>query len=430
MASPGDLQISFLSSDTFRDIFQTSAEGILMVNDSGKILLANPVSEKMFGYPSGCLVGNQIESLIPASARGRHTKHRKEFNSDPEPRRMGVGRDLMAMRQDGSEFPVEVSLSYTRANNQLLIMAFVSDISRRKEAEEALRKSEEQLMRYATELEKKVHARTETLNSVVKELEKANDELQEQILERQKAEEEVRKSLEKERQLNDLKSKFVSIASHEFRTPLSTVLSSASLVKQYKDRGDFEKVDKHITRIKSSVNHLTDILNEFLSLGRLEEGRVDVQLEQVDLTELLEGVQEELEPTLKPNQKILLKIGSGGLVHSDPRILRNILFNLISNASKYSDPGKRIWIEADLKPKQLTLAIKDEGMGIPQAEIEHIFQRFFRATNASNHQGTGLGLSIVKRYASLLNGDVTFTSKEGEGSIFTVTIPYEQDSAD
>src|SRR5207253_587310 len=146
--------------------------------------------------------------------------------------------------------------------------------------------------------------------------------------------EEVRKSLEKERELNDLKSKFVSIASHEFRTPLSTVMSSAALIQQYKDKQDYDKQDKHILRIKSSVNHLTQILNDFLSLG-----------------------------------------------------------------------------------------IRDEGIGIPKEDQKHLFDRFYRASNAGNVQGTGLGLNIVKRYAELIGGDISFKSEFEKGSTFFITLP-------
>src|SRR5688572_2618798 len=123
----GDFKIDSITPETFREIFQGSAEGILMVNEGGIILLANPVSERMFGYAADSLVGVNIEALLPNRYRGTHAAHRKDFRAHPEPRRMGVGRDLMALRKDGSEFPVEVSLSYRQIGPQFLIMAFVID---------------------------------------------------------------------------------------------------------------------------------------------------------------------------------------------------------------------------------------------------------------------------------------------------------------
>ena len=138
-----------------------------MVNEEGKILLANPVSERMFGYQPDELIGVLIEDLLPQHLRKRHIQYRQEFNSRPEPRPMGMGRDLVARRKDGSEFPVAVSLSYTRINGQLMVMSFISDVTERKRAEEALKRSEEQLLVYASELEKNVQSRTEYLNSTI-----------------------------------------------------------------------------------------------------------------------------------------------------------------------------------------------------------------------------------------------------------------------
>lgn len=412
-----DLQIT--SNDTFREIFQGSAEGIIMVNKDGIIMLANPVSEEMFGYGEGELIGQSLENLLPSRYRGDHSHLRQRYNKHPSPRRMGVGRDLMAMKKDGTEFPVEVSLSHKNTKEGPLVMAFIIDISQRKKAEEALRSSEEQLLIYAAELERKVQARTEALNKSVLELEK-------EVEVRKRAEEEARKALEKERELNELKSKFVSIASHEFRTPLSTIMSSASLVSQYLQRGDTQNIDKHTARIKSNVNHLTAILNDFLSLGKLEEGRIEINYEEMNVYDFLKEIQEELKSSLKAGQKIIVECPeSVDKVYSDPRILRNSLFNLLSNASKYSAEDKNIYLDCDVKSDCMTIIVKDEGIGIPEDDKKHMFDRFFRASNATNIQGTGLGLNIVKRYIDLLDGDISFESEYQKGSTFTLSIPLQ-----
>ena len=409
----------FISNETFRQIFQSSVEAIIMVDKSGTILLANPVSERMFGYEPDGLLGLLIEDLLPDHLRKRHIAYRHEFNANPEPRPMGMGRDLVAKRRDGSEFPVAVSLSYTKMAGELMVMAFISDVTERKRAEEALRRSEEQLLVYASELEKKVQSRTEDLNRTINALEK-------EVVVRKRAEEEARKALERERELNDLKSKFVSIASHEFRTPLSTVLSSASLIDQYNQREEKEKVNKHVQRIKSSVDHLTSILNDLLSLGKLEEGKIDVVMESVSIADFLKDVEEEMVPTLKTGQHMIVDFRSGPqTVQTDPRILRNILFNLISNASKYSEVGKPIFITSLKQGSDVAFVVRDEGIGIPDEDQKFMFDRFFRASNAGNVQGTGLGLNIVKRYVELLHGSISFTSEFGKGSIFTVRIPLQ-----
>ncbi len=415
MGQPPDAEL--ITNDAFREIFQSMSEGIIMVNVAGKIVVANPVAEQLFGFSTKEMTGMSLENLLPERYRTGPISFRRAFNSNPFPRRMGAGRDLTALRKDGSEFPVEISLSFTRVKNELLVMAFISDISLRKQTEDALKRSEEQLIVYAAELEEKVEMRTEALNNSI-----AN--LEEEIKERKKAEEEVRKSLEKERELNELKTKFVSIASHEFRTPLSAVLSSASLIKQYNDRREHDKIIKHIQRIKSSVDQLTAILNDFLSLGKLEEGKVDVVNEVINPTQFLEEVKEEMSGMLKSGQRLLIdcKLDVSDIV-SDSRILRNILFNLITNASKYSEVDKPIYITCQNGDGKIMFDVRDEGIGIPHEDQKHMFDRFFRASNAGNVQGTGLGLNIVKRYIDLLGGSISFSSEYGKGTMFNVIIP-------
>lgn len=409
-------QNPLVTDDAFREIFQSMSEGIVMVDETGKIVIANPIAEQAFGYQPNELNGVVLEELLPQRYRGHHISLREGFNAHPEPRKMGFGRDLTALKRDGTEFPVEISLSYTRVKGKVLVMAFISDITSRKKSEEALKKSEEQLIVYAVELERKVQSRTEALYRSVEKLEI-------EVAERIKAEEETRKALEKEREFNELKSRFVSIASHEFRTPLSTILSSVSLIAQYNQRNEFDKIDKHTARVKSSVQHLTGILNDFLSLGKLEEGKVEVVQDDINLETLFQDIKEEIRPSLKENQSMELRLEENGQFRTDSRILRNILFNLISNASKYSEPGKRIEIHAYRKSELLVIAIKDEGIGIPEEDRKHLFERFFRAGNVSTIQGTGLGLNIVKRYVELLNGSISFESEHTKGSTFLVSIP-------
>jgi len=409
--------ISFVTNDAFREIFQSMSEGIIMVNEDGKIVVANPIAEQVFGYGKNGLTDLSLEQLLPERYRGKHVNFRKGFNAHPEPRRMGFGRDLLALKKDGQEFPVEISLSHSEVQGKLLVMAFISDISERKKSEEALKKSEEQLIVYAAELEKKVHSRTEALNKTIEKLEK-------EIFERKRAEAEASKALEKEREFNDLKTKFVAIASHEFRTPLSTILSSVVLVEQYKERGDLDKISKHTSRVRSSVEHLTAILNDFLLLGKLDECKIIVTCEPVDIDTLLQDIIEEIKPSLKEGQHIELDLKSTKKqLITDARIVRNIFFNLLSNASKYSDQHKPIYLKVKEKDELLMMTVKDEGIGIPPEDHKHLFERFFRAGNVSTIQGTGLGLNIVKRYVELLFGSITFESQPG-GSVFTVSLPF------
>ncbi|MEM8894626.1 MAG: ATP-binding protein [Bacteroidota bacterium] len=243
------------------------------------------------------------------------------------------------------------------------------------------------------------------------------------------AEKEIRKSLEKEKELGELKSRFVTTASHEFRTPLSTILSSVSILGRYIDveKFDRKKAGKHVQRIKSSVNNLNQILNDFLSMGRLEEGRIAVEFVQFDIELLSADAISSVRPLLKPGQTIDYIHDCGDpLVYLDKQMSLNIMINLLSNAIKYSEEDTTITLTTTCTDDELSIYVKDEGIGIPEADIQHIFERFFRAHNAVNIQGTGLGLNIVKRYAELMSGKIDFKSKEGQGTEFFVTLPLNR----
>jgi len=254
--------------------------------------------------------------------------------------------------------------------------------------------------------------------------------VEQNITVKKQAEEDVKRALEKEKQLNELKSRFVSMASHEFRTPLSTIFSSSSLVEKYlnKEDADLESIKenahRHLKRIKSSVGNLTSILNDFLSLDKLEQGKVEVKPSLFDIDMFAEELMEEIQATLKKGQKIIYTHSGNKEVYLDRQMLKNILYNLISNASKYSPEDSKIEFKISLTENGLTVTVIDHGIGIPNSDQIHLFERFFRAKNVTNIQGTGLGLNIVQRYSNLLNGKISFSSKEGEGTAFNLDIDH------
>lgn len=256
------------------------------------------------------------------------------------------------------------------------------------------------------------------------------------ITQKKKADEEMQKNLMRERELNELKSRFVSMASHEFRTPLSTILSSISLLERYKETKDEEKYSKHINRIKVSVHNLTSILNDFLSLDKLEEGKIHFSPSVFTIHHLIEEIIEEFQLLTKPGQQLQYNHrGDKQEVFLDPQIIRNILVNLLSNAIKYSPENKEIKVSSCTDKNRLLLKVIDQGIGIPERDKAHMFSRFFRGHNVTNIQGTGLGLNIVKKYVDLLNGEIDYLSKENEGTTFILKFPlklkkdnYEEDS--
>ncbi|MFT4738127.1 MAG: PAS domain S-box-containing protein [Paraglaciecola sp.] len=411
-------------ANNFEGIFRSSNEGIFVADAQGQIKLANPKSETMFGYELGELIGKSIDTLVPREVRPNHAVYRKMYEGDPQPRIMGIGRDLLGMKKDGTNIPIEVSLSHIDVEGAFHVVAFVIDITKRKEMQQKLEKSETQLIAYATELENRVKKRTEDLNRTVKKLEQTNIKLQKEIKEREKAEQAAIVSLQKERELNELKSRFVSTASHEFRTPLSSILSSASLISKYMERQEEAKAEKHVKKIKLSVKNLTDILNDFLSLGKLEEGKQNIILSEVSMHHFLQEVVSEIEGVFKAGQTVKVMVASEEIsCFTDEKLLRHTLINLLSNASKYSGEDAEITLTAEETSSGVSIKVVDEGIGIPESEQLHLFERFFRAKNATNIQGTGLGLNIVKKHIELLNGEVTFDSKLNEGTTFTITIP-------
>ena len=247
--------------------------------------------------------------------------------------------------------------------------------------------------------------------------------VEQNITQRKEAEVKLEKALEKEINLNELKSRFVSMASHEFRTPLSTVLSSMSLLEKYDALGANEKKGKHYERIRNSVRQLTNILNDFLSLEKVEEGKINIQPTQVDLPEMMVDIVDEHNQMAKEGQQIVLDCNCDSEFFTDQNMLRIVVSNLLSNAIKYSPEGVTINITSFTSNDQLTIKVEDKGIGIPADEQEHLFERFFRARNAVNIEGTGLGLNIVSRYLQHLNGNITFVSDPDVGTTFTVSLP-------
>jgi PAS domain S-box-containing protein len=375
--------------------------GIVVTDSHGVITNINPFALIEFGYEREELIGKKIEVLIPSRFHHTHVPVRENYIHHPQNRAMGVGLDLFAVRKDGTEFPVEVSLgNYENAGNKYAI-AFLSNISIRK-------RSEAEIEKLNNRLEATVEERTKKLTDTMHELERSKEELA--------------GTLEKEKELGELKSRFVSMASHEFRTPLSTVLSSAYLIEKYTSGEDQPKRDKHIERIISSVNMLTDILNDFLSVGKIEEGKIQVRPVLFNITDYTKAVCEEIKNTLKEGQRIIYDSHKGATeVFLDPSLLKHIFMNLISNASKFSPPNSTIRIETTVTNKKIDISLTDSGIGISQEDQKHLTERFFRATNASNIQGTGLGLHIVSKYAELMNGTVECKSQLNSGTQFIIS---------
>jgi PAS domain S-box-containing protein len=390
-------------------IIDTAIDGIITIDDKGIIESINRSALRLFGYEENELIGKNVSYLMPESYSREHDEYIERYKSTRKRHIIGIGREVEGKSKTGRVFPLRLAVSEVVLNDRVIFTGIVHDLSAIKNTQDELRKVNEAL-------EEKVEERTKELEVLINHLLQTNIKLEQSELE-------LSEALNKEIKINEMKSRFVSMASHEFRTPLSTIMSSVSLISKYKTEIQDEKRMKHVDRIKSAVSNLTGILNDFLSLGQIEEGKIEIKKSDIDLSALCAEVEADVRGMLKSEQKIKhVFVGDQQILHTDLRILKNILFNLVSNAIKYSN--EQIDCVVEYKDENVSISVIDRGIGIPEIEQDMLFDRFFRASNVEMIQGTGLGLNIVKRYVSLLHGNITFESKEGKGSKFTVSLAY------
>ncbi len=409
-------------------IFDAAVDGIITINQSGIIEEVNKASSKLFGYEPEEIIGRNVNILMPFEQSRNHDQYLQNYHTTKAAKIIGIGREVEGKKKNGDVFPFWLAVIEVRLEKRTIYSGFIHDMSEIKNAETKLRSMNE-------DLEKKVVERTYELENAVNQLLSLNRQLEDEITNKiiiqnilKERESDLEKSLAKERELGELKSRFVSMASHEFRTPLSTIQSSVSLINRYINTEQQFQREKHITKIKSSVTHLTGILNDFLSINRLEEGKLTTSYESFNPFDLCREVIEELKPISKINQNIICHIQNDNIikrkkVNSDRKIFKNILINLISNAIKYTDDNGIIICSISTGQSSITFSVKDNGIGIPGHDQKHLFDRFFRASNAVNIEGTGLGLNIVKKYVEMLDGTITFESKLYEGSTFSIILP-------
>ena len=406
---------NFSNHIQFKALFEYATEGILVADENGHIQVANPSAERLFGYGPDELNGKKVEVLIPRRYAQHHDKLRGTFNAHPGARSMGRGRDLFGITKNGREFPVEISLSPYETEFGNFTIAFIIDISARKKDETAIELQKNELENLTRELEKRVKDRTMILEEALEQLEISRKELH--------------VALAKEKELNEMKSRFVAMASHEIRTPLTTILSSLSLINKYSETDNKEKQQQHIQRIKSSITNMTALLDDVLSISTLEEGRVLIFPDTLSLKGCVETVVQELSQSANEGQSIQYTHSGISAISFDKKILRIILINLITNALKFSPEKTIVFVNTDVTNQDLSIRVQDHGIGIADEDKVHLFERFYRGGNATNIQGTGLGLSIIARYVELLKGIIKVDSHLHEGTTITITIPNQSPDA-
>ena len=401
-------------------LFQAASEGIIVVNSSQIVVAANLAAEEMFGYQQGELLNQHLDRLVPKDYHHVHHKHVEQFIDNSEKRQMGHGRDLHGVKKDGSLFPVEAGLNPFEIEGERYVMSLIIDITIRKE-------NQRQIRELNTELEEKIELRTRELSESVEDLKDLNVELSEEINRRKEAEEKIKDALQKEKELNELKTKFLSLVSHEFKTPLSGILTSATLAEKYTKEDQQPKREKHLVTIRNKVHYLNNILNDFLSIERLDSGRGQYKFSKFGLKRLINEVIYNANITLKDGQEISYPKDIEDVeLFMDEKILELILSNLLGNAIKYSPENTSIQFMVNFHDDLIIFKIKDQGRGIPKKDQKHIFERYFRAENALLDQGTGIGLNIAKTHLENLGGTIQFESEENIGTTFTIEVPMDK----
>ena len=378
---------------TFETILDTVIEAVITTDKRGTILFANKATTTLFGYAPKEIVGKDIKVLMPSYHQHRHDDYMNNYINTKQAKVIGIGRKVRAKKKNGNLFACWIGVSDFRINNELYFTGVLSDISKLEKA----------------------HI----------ELEELNNSLEIKVKQRTK---ELKQALEKANELNVLKSKFLTLASHEFKTPLATILSSAILIEKHAniDSNLNEKQIKHIQRIKRSVNLLDGILLDFIDLERVQKNKIDVYnstffandliKEAIEITETQFGISHQIEVNNFNNEII---------IYSDYRLCLYVLINLLNNACKFSGKNNTINVQITETGKQITISVIDKGIGISSENQKHIFDRFYRADNAKNLKGSGLGLSICNHYAELLKAKLTFESTIGKGSIFNFVLPRD-----
>lgn len=401
------------NSNIFRLLSESISQGILVVNEEQEIVASNQRSDQLFGYDKDELLGRPLSTLIPNSKREKHEKLAKGVYWEDIGIREMKGRNLSGLHKNGGQIPLQVGLSPFSLYGNKYVLTLIEDLSEIKE-------KDNQIYELNTQLEKKIRLRTQELRDTVAILKR-------EVKRRKEAENKIKDALQRERELNDLKTKFLSLVSHEFKTPLSGILTAATLVGKYNTEEGQGKREKHLKTIIGEVRRLNTILTDFLSIERLEQGKEVYRLVDFSLSKVVNEVIYDANMILKDGQKINYPQNiDDTIINQDERIVGLALTNLLHNAIKYSPEDTEIDFRVNLSENKITFHIKDQGIGIPEADQKHIFDRYFRAENVLLTQGTGIGLNIIKAHIENLGGSIYFKSKENTGSVFTMELPLEK----
>ena len=351
----------------FRVLIEAAPDAMIIVDGDGEIVIVNGQAEKMFGYDRSEMLGKPVEMLLPERIRKAHVGHREKFISDPELRPMGINLELAGQRSDGSEFPVEISLSPVNTDKASFVSSVIRDVTKRKRMEEEI-----------------IEARREAERA------------------------------------NKANSAFLAAASHDLRQPVQALsLLNGALRRTVKEDRALEMVES----MEHSLTAMTNLLNSLLDISRLDAGKVIPEIEDFPLQRIIDRLSQEFSRQAQHKGLVYTRCDCGAVVRSDPNLLSEIIQNLVGNAIRYTERGQVV-LRCVEDSGKCWLEVEDTGIGIDEAQLEEIFHEFHQVRTArSSKEGFGLGLAIVKRLGDLLGHEINVESTLGKGSVFRVSMP-------
>ncbi|MCE9596770.1 MAG: PAS domain S-box protein [Spirochaetia bacterium] len=364
----------------FRDLLESTPDAIVIVNPMGRIVLSNSQAERLFGYERGDLTGKLVDILLPGRFRGSHLSHRSFYFEQPRARAMGAGLELYGLKKDGTEFPVEISLSPLKTEENMLVMSAIRDISDRKKIERVLSEQNIELQNAAA-----------------------------------------------------AKNQFLASMSHELRTPLNGIIGFSEFLIDEKPGPLNAEQKEYLNDILTSGNHLLHLINDVLDLAKVESGKMELHIEQFKLSNAITEVASVVAPMIRTKDLTLeIKLADDlDLVRTDQQKLKQVLYNLLSNASKFTETGGTVKVSATRSENNMfQIEVRDTGIGIKKEDLEKLFIEFQQLNTGANrrYQGSGLGLALTRRMLALMKGTVHVESQPGMGSSFTIILPMEFDN--
>ncbi|MHB8899096.1 MAG: ATP-binding protein [Thermoguttaceae bacterium] len=398
--------------------------GVVMVDDRGTMVLVNAEAERLFGYRREELLGQALEMLVPLRFREHHAGYRSGFSASAHARAMGAGRDLFAVRKDGSEFPVEIGLNPVRTEDGLFVLSVIADITRRKAAEQ-------ELLQLNATLEERVAQRAREAEVRAVMAQRTAEALQREVDQRRRAEEELRTAKEAAEAASHAKSTFLANMSHEIRTPLNAVIGLTALVL---DTELSAEQQEYLNLVRDSGEALLQVINDILDFSKIEAGRMDLARTPFDHSEVVGDAMKSL--AFRSHSKgleLLLRLppNHSSTLVGDPHRLRQVIVNLVGNAIKFTDSGQ-VMLEATVRSPtegqvEVHYTVSDTGIGIPTDKQDDIFQAFEQldGSSARRHGGTGLGLAICRRLVEMMGGRIWVESQRDRGTAFHFTVRFE-----